>query len=176
MKIENNTDFANWNNSVNHAMQQCDLQDVFARSDLKTLKHLFLDQNKNEKRMSIFAINKCMGSDTLLEFIDAYSRNKAESYIVDYEDTGNKELDIKRDALTLERSEFEYKKEEHAATIKALQYQNKELSKDNDKMTAENSKYVQRIWNLESELETMRSELDKQYQFETHIKGLLQAA
>ncbi len=173
MKIVNNLDFENWNKSVNHATQQCDLQDVFARSNLTELKCMFLDQSKSDKHLSIFAINKCMGAETMLQFVHAYSRHTSETYINEYEDTEGKELDTLRDALTIEKAEFESEKTEVKATIKALQSLNRELKKDNDTMSIETAKLYNRIQDLELELIDTKAELDKQWAFESHIKELL---
>ena len=173
MKIETNADFANWNNSVNHAIHQCDLQDVFARSDMKTLKSLFLEQSKNEMRMSIFSINKCMGADVLLDFLNAYSRKQAESWITEYEADEGRTLAILRNELFHERQALEKEKAEQQNKFDSLHKAIENRNIDNARLSKLNIEYSRENMDLRREARSTQEELDRLYTFENHIKGLL---
>ena len=173
-KIESQEDFTAWCQTVNHAMHNkiCDLQDVFARSEFNELKGYFVELPQNDKELAVFSIQKAMGSATLFEFIKLYAQVQAEKYI-------QKEIDEIEDrwAKVLKaETDFQADKNKLRATITALESQNAELVKDNDTMSIETARLYNRIQDMELELIDTKAELDKQWAFESHIKGLLQAA
>jgi hypothetical protein len=82
-RIENIADFLNWSHEANLCLDshmKCDLQDTFARSDIKILKRLFID-NITEKRILLFGIYKTMSDETFFDFVNAYARHEANRVI-----------------------------------------------------------------------------------------------
>ena len=168
-KINTHDEFMQWAQNVKHATIQCDLQDRFAYTDTAILKSMFLDAPKNDKHLLIFSIQKCMGSDMLLKFINTYARSKAEEYIE------KEQVDIatKWDEVLVAKKEQE-KQVEHlenmltqelgitksyAASIHAHKQEITQLSKENR--------------SLQNTVDNLQSENQELRQFENHIKGLL---
>jgi len=169
-KIESNTDLLKWAKDVNTLNCNIpDLQDVFVRSTMSELKQYFIDSQQNDKELIVFSISKCMGSSTLLEFITVYSRHKAEDHI----QAENDELGERWDELITKEMEFESHKQKLQVTIENLQHRNSELEKHNDELAKKLSKSYVRNLDLESEIEEMRQDLKKLYNFESHIKELI---
>jgi hypothetical protein len=170
--IENNDSFMSWCKQVNHSTTaMCDLQDDFAGSDIKELKALFVDMGTNDKHKAVFCINKAMGAETLLQFINSYSLHKAESYI----EEENTEVNERWNKLLKAETDFRVKKEKLVATISNLEHRNKELTKDSDIMSNEIAAAYSRNHALDSEVEELHVENKRLYKFESHIKTLLNA-
>jgi len=171
-RIESNNAFTAWCKQVNHsATPICDLQDDFAASDIKELKALFLEMSKNDKHKAVFCINKAMGSEMLLQFIDSYALHKAEDYI----ELENTEVNERWSKLLQAELDFRLVKEELTATISNLEKRNTELTKDNDTMSHTVADCYKRIHNMESDLDDLIAENKKLSRFESHIKELLAA-
>jgi hypothetical protein len=102
--ITNLVEFEAWAVRVNQAAAggefMCDLQDVFARSEMTALKEIFwAAYDKGIARMLLFGIFKCMGDDKLLEFTKYLSRRLAEGYIVQEEARLDKKYEDRVKAL-----------------------------------------------------------------------------
>jgi len=171
MKIETNEDFLKWNNAVNHSTVKtlCNLQDVWARSDQKHLLNLFLEQTKNDKNLSVFAIQKAMGSEQLMVFIRAYARHKATEYI----DSESAEMDERFNRLAKAEMEFRSEKERLAADIENYEDSINRLTYEVKELRIQKEKNYRRINELSDENAELTTELERLQVFEAHIKGLL---
>jgi len=175
-KIESKEDFSRWMNDVNasgfiKAVALCDLQDVFARSDVKALKGFFVDMDQNEKELGVFCIQKAMGSATLFDFIKTYARHRFNEHV----QSEYAEVDKRNHAVAIREIDLVAREQTLQQTIDNLRYQNGQLVKYNDKVNKEASDYVKRIYSLENEVDELESEIKELRSFESHIKELLAA-
>jgi len=171
-RIENITDFIAWSKEVNLSSKLCDLQDVYARSDQNLLNDLFFDMLKNDKHLIIFAVQKCMGSENFLNFINGYVNRLANREIIEHIDAYNKEISEDRQKIASEEKAIEEKK----FYIAGIEKENKTLKNQVDELWDTNSILRSCVNNLEDEAKKLNQELKKQYSFESHIKELLKAA
>jgi len=172
-KIENSIDLFKWSESVNHALNNkiCDYQDIFARSDIQTLKDAFLKNslNQNDFNLVIFSIQKAMGSEVIVDFMRFYAKHKAEKYIQAESDN----LDRRFNEIVKREKDFELRREQLEATIKNLEHRNAELKKDNSNMTKELSDKVIYIMDIKDEISEMKTTIDELNIFKKHVKELL---
>ena len=179
--ITDHKDLMDWAKEVNMGNYKsvCDLQDIFARSDEKTLKTFFLDAGKYDREMIVFAINKAMGQERMFEFVKTWARRQAEIVIRD----NDKALDARFDELNEARRAFDLEKETIAKEKRDLEIDRDRLSmsclKKQDQIAnlyETQIKLYAQINELESDNEMLASANEKLSQFESHIQGLLKAA
>lgn len=172
-KIESSVDLINWSRDVNHAGNKalCDYQDIFARTDAGQLKDAFMitATNQNDFNLVIFSIQKAMGSEVLSDYMKHFARRKAEKYIQDEADN----LDARFNEIVKREKDFELEKEQLKATIKNLEHQNAELSKDNREMTKELSDKTIFIMDIKEEIAEQTRIIDELNIFKKHIKELI---
>jgi len=176
-KITNREELISWARQVNlmsmtnHSLV-CNLQDVFAHSNPTLLKDLFFDLPANDKHLVIFSVQKCMGSETFLDFIDGYIKRKGQQWINNESEDINEEWQKimgAKEALRKEKKEYEYK-------IDGLNRKNDLLARANNDYYRTITKLSKENITLRAKLEEMEAELKKQHAFESHIKELLKAA
>jgi len=82
-KINTQEDLTQWAVEVNVAPfnKICDYQDVFARSDVGSLRIFYLDLERNDRDVVTFSIYKALDKQTFWWFIKAYSTRQAEEVI-----------------------------------------------------------------------------------------------
>ncbi len=174
-KIETQDGLMAWAKAVNRVgtynslHDMCDLQDVFARSEVKTLKALFIGSGQNQKEALVFSIQKAMGSAALFDFIKSYYNHRAQDII-----DADSEAAADRWEAALSRERLLDERERHlSATIENLRTQNEALKKGNDSMKEQIIDYYKRNHNLEMEIETLAAENKRLGAFEAHIKEML---
>ena len=174
-KIESQLDLEVWSHAVNYAgtasqiMPLCDLQDVFARSDVKAVKRLFIDANQHEKEAIIFSVQKAMGSAALFDFIKSYANHKAQAVIdADSEDMADRWTAVLK-------KEYELAKREKAIqpSLQLLADNVKHLECRELELTESRKIQLGRIREMENELDRVYAELKRLEAFEAHIKSLL---
>ena len=173
-KIQSQEQLIQWAKDVNHSTNTtlCDYQDTFAHSDQKDLHNYFIDMTQNEKELIIFSISKAMGSATLFDFVKTYSNKKAQDYI----DSEGIEVDRRYGDLVQKEYDVKLKGESFQLSINALEHQNEELVKDNERLTTGSSNQTKLIWHLESRIEDLEKIVGTLRAFESHVQGLLNAA
>ena len=169
-KIETSEDFGKWCGWVNDPKAViCNLQDIFSRSVEKALVEMFIGQPRNEKHVTVFCIQKAMGSDTLMTFIRGYARSKFTEYV----ESEGAEIDLRWSYLAREQRSFEHEKK----TLEDdLEYAKAEVDRLGD-LTADLRQTIQNLResndHLSEILEETRVENERLAIFEDHIKGLL---
>ena len=170
IKIETKQDFLDWSHRVNHAIHQCDLQDDFAGSDLKSLKKWFIEiLEKDDRRLILFAIHKNQGGDVLLDFVNHYSRMKANEYL----EAESDEINKRWSELLQKESHYEYEKNMRETWIIKQTADIKELKEDLRVERKVIDRYETDNLQLESELEKLKAELEKYYVIDNHIRSLI---
>ena len=176
-KIETSNDLAVWCQAVNQPLKtMCDLQDVYARSDEKLIRDIFLEQPMNDKEFTIFAIQKCMGSDPMFRLMKSWARNQAEIVIEDNDKMLNERLSKLQERsldLSQEKVEFEHEKESYQLTIRNLESRLQAMTDYNDDLTEINSKLYRHELELESEAAELHSIIEENSKFEEKIKAML---
>jgi len=171
-KIDTENNFLIWALEVNRSHKMCDLQDIYAHSMPDVLHRLFFDMSKNNKHLVVFAIQKCMGSESLLSllqsFISKRINNEIEAHLEQWNNEWSK-IKTKEYALKIDREGYENR-------IKQLEKDNEYLTKKLTGYQGELPKLHRHNIELQSEIEALNKELKKQYSFESHIKELLKAA
>jgi septal ring factor EnvC (AmiA/AmiB activator) len=172
-KIEDSVDLIEWSKGVNTCLNNklCDYQDIFARSNIETLKDAFnvTSCNQNDFNLVIFSIQKAMGSETIVEYMKFFARVKAEKYIKDESDN----LDERFNAIVRREKGFELRREQLEATIKSLEHQNAELTKDNKEMSKELSDKVCHIMDIKEEIAKQQRTINELEIFKKHVKELI---
>ena len=169
-RIETQTDFIMWNNYVNQPKPiLCDLQDIFSRSNEQTLINLFIDQNRNDRELTVFTIQKCMGSETLMRFIRVYIMREAEKYI----ESESAEINSGWNKLITAKNAFEAEKVCLETKNSGLENTIEDLRSQLSLRSQTASEYLNRVYELESDNEKLKQDVDRLSQFEHHIQGLL---
>jgi len=158
-----------WANEVNQIAKICDLQDVFARSNVKEIKGFFKELTHNDKELCIFSIQKAMGSATLYDFVRMIARDNAIEYI----ENENAEITKRWQDVLDKEADFNSTKQGLENKIKGLTEESEKLQYSNSRARMDNSEYLKRIMALESENEALQKDLMELRNFESHIKGLL---
>jgi len=173
--IENGQDFIEWAKEVNTSMgstkRHCDLQDIFARSDIKTLLFAFLE-NEIDKQLLIFSIGKSQGSDVSFRFMKAWARKQAQIYIDDNE----KQIEVEFQKLADERMTF-------LKTVRAVKEMDDEIEKNKvevaqckeeiRRLIKKTGEQYGRILDQENIIADLDIELDKMQTFKTTLREIL---
>lgn len=178
-KIETKQDLEMWCkevNAFNNAKTVCDLQDVYARSDMKVIKSLFLSQEQYEKELTIFCVSKTMGQEPMFRLMKAWALNQAQ-IVIDKEietlDKRHQELALAE--LTLRDKEESYHKkigELNEACVGHLHHIHR-LEETIEIMAKNASGLQERVTELESDNERMAEYVTETNQFRTYLKGIL---
>ena len=171
-KIDTENNFLLWALEVNRSSKMCGLQDIYAHSMPDVLNRLFFDMSKNDKHLIVFAIQKCMGSESLLSLLQSFISQKVSAEVIQHIDAYNKEISNDRAQIAIEEKAIEEKKQ----YIAGIEKENKTLKNQVDELWDTNSILRSCVNNLEDEVKKLNQELTKQYTFENHIKELLKAA
>jgi len=112
-KIETHAQFISWAKEVNafsSASVTCDLQDIFARSQIEDLKKWFLESEQYDRQILTFSILKNQGEDVAYRFINAYAKKEAMRIIDEFQADLQKDYEkfnAEQNILAKEKKEFE---------------------------------------------------------------------
>ena len=171
-KIDTENNFLLWALEVNRSSKMCGLQDIYAHSMPDVLNRLFFDMSKNDKHLIVFAIQKCMGSESLLSLLQSFISQKVSAEVIQHIDAYNKEISNDRAQIAIEEKAIEEKKQ----YIEHIEEENRLLKKNLASYQESNTSLYNRKIALQDEIDSLKKELTKQYSFESHIKELLKAA
>lgn len=177
-KIENEEDLKGWCREVNSGNHKhlCDLQDVYARSDEKTIIDIFLAQEMNEKELTIFAVQKGMGSEKMFRLMKSWARQQAEICIEENE--GHlaerfKELNEARRTFELEKTAIGTQNKGYADQIETQSDILERARTRINELSKENAALYLRGSELETELEEAYRENEKHNQFRSYLRETL---
>ena len=174
IRIENSTDLMEWCKDVNTGLTNkaiCDLQDIYARSDEKTIKGSFLTAEMYDKELIVFCVQKIMGSEPMFSLMKAWAREQAARVILEQD----KDIDERYQNLTQAEINFQKEKTDIYKQLKDLQDAIVTLNgkyQDSLKVRAE---HINKITDLENDNEMLYAENKRLSDFEKHIKSLLVA-
>ena len=174
-KIESEIELKQWCQEVNSGDHKhfCDLQDVYARSEERIIKNIFLSQPMNEKELTIFCVQKAMGAEKIFRLMRAWARQQAQIVIDDNDKMLNErftELNEARRNFELEKTVIETQNkgyrdqiETQADLLERAQNQMNKLEKDNSALYLKCSE-------METELEEAYKENKKHTEFQDYIR------
>ena len=168
-QIESETDLMQWAASVNHSVKMCDLQDVYARSDVKLLKKWFNESSQNDRELLVFSIQKCMGSACLLDLVRCYARFQANMLI----EQEQEEINAQWSTVLTEKNAIAQREIELSSTIESLTADVNHLNDVLETTRDDKNHLYQRNMELIDENTELTLSLEKLQVFESHIKELL---
>ena len=171
-KITSTDDFLEWANQVNRETGfLCDLQNIYAKSEMELLKNIFFNMAKNDKHIIIFAVQKCMGSENFIDFIRSYIHKEGEHWI----DIEIKKINKEWNNIINEKQANEKKNNDYINKINVISISNDSLKERLECQKNVISSLREENDKAKEEIEQLKRELEKQHAFESHIKALLRS-
>lgn len=154
--INNLETFLKWADEVNfcpNVETMNYLQDIYGRSttdDIRSLVEEIVKSNKNYFQKIIFSVNKCMGSDWLLQLLRFYTEFVINREVLEMTKGHNDEIN------KAYRAEIDAKNEARKLEIRVteLERENAALKNEVSYLTGRNSDHVSRLYELAAEKKT----------------------
>ena len=153
-----------------------DLQDIFAYSDIKDIKRIFLDLPQNEKELTIFCVQKAMGSNPMFSLMKSWARQQANICINEFLEssrTQEQELNNRYNAITQKERDFEKEKTDlNTMVLKLTDWFNRTLANLETERETSSALYIKNREQAE-EISDLYEIIEKNKEFEARIKTLL---